>query len=542
MGGGKKSPLAIQANGLVYVISSLPGTYYGERGPLFEVFNPKGVMRVSGLPCPDLLSMPTLVTKRCQHEPKDFVGGGGSLRSRQSAVPISMSMKSKRTDVGSLSPPPSSPLSSSKFDDSEVYLLYTLFDGPVRYVMYKFDTSAIGNNDDEGGNNSRRIPNCTTVFELPSDEYPRAMGSFALGSRIYLLGGEVGLHHEVDFICLPTIRLSEKVYFYDTAVSSSSSSPLSVAPPMGGGKKSPLAIQMNGLVYVISSLPNIGTFYSEEEPLFEVFNPQGGNEGEGEWSSLPRPPFYARSSNEGGGGSLRIISHAVVGQLICFFTANRRFSCEGIGAVYSFDVLSCHWEHLNNYKTGIRSPTLMGEVMQVSDSAWAGFFSSRGTIRSPISTFDLSANFGVEGRGVEGLEDCRLRMPLGAFDVSHHLLDMRNGWFCLLKIGTVNETMPPHALWVLDDMAGIRALHKVKKYISANVFRLVKRHKDKVSFCKSSHWLGRTLLPPPDVPGDVSEAVGEIQVFGAEELRSSLFTAGVESFNVYHYLVGFFAM
>ncbi|KAH7855850.1 hypothetical protein Vadar_029641 [Vaccinium darrowii] len=454
-----------------------------------------------------------------------------------------MPMKRKRTIAGSLSPSSSS--SSSKFDDCEIYLLYSLYDSPVRYVMYKLDTSAIGNDDDGGGNNLRRIPNCTPVFELPSEEYPRAMGSFALGSRIYLLGGEVERHRGVDIVCSggrDTIYLSEKVYFYDIAVSSSSSSPLSVAPPMGGGKKSPLAIQANGLVYVISDLP--GTYYSETEPLFEVFNPQGGNESEGEWSSLPRPPFYPRSCYNLSEGK-RVLSHAVVGQLIYFFTAKKHLSYKGVEAVYTFDVLSCHWEHLDYYKTGNSKPPLRGAVMQVSDSAWAGLSSYPGDIRSPISTFDLSANFGVVGRGVEGLEFCCPRMPPQAYGISYHLLDMRNGWFCLLKFGTVNETMPPYALRVLGDMGGIRALDKRKKYISASVFRLVKRRKDKVSFCESresGHWRGRTLLAPSDIPRDVSKAVGEIQVFGAEELRSSLFATGVESFNASYHLVGFFAM
>ncbi|KAH7853645.1 hypothetical protein Vadar_005055 [Vaccinium darrowii] len=436
-----------------------------------------------------------------------------------------MSMKRKRTDVGSLS---LSSSSSSKFDDSEIYLLYSLYCSPVRYVMYKLDTSAIGNDDDGGGNDLRRIPNCTAVFDLPSEDYHCAMGSFALGSRIYLLRGEVERHCGVDIVCLggrDAIRLSEKVYFYDTAVSSSSSSPLSVAPPMGGGKKSPLAIRANGLA------PG----HSSKWFGIRHFRPA--------WHLL-QPPFYPRSSDNLSEGK-RVLSHAVVGQLICFFTAKKHLSYKGVEAVYAFDVLSCHWEHLHDFKTGNSKPPLRGAVMQVSDSAWAGLSSYRGASRSPISTFDLSANFGVVGRGVEGLEFCLIRMPPRAYDISYHLLDMRNGWFCLLNFGTVNETMPPYALRVLGDIGGIRALHEGKKYISANVFRLVKRRKDKVSFCESresGHWRGQTLLPPSDVPRDVSKAVGEIQVFGAEELRSSLFAAGVKSFNTSYHLVGFFAM
>ncbi|KAH7850646.1 hypothetical protein Vadar_000863 [Vaccinium darrowii] len=226
--------------------------------------------------------------------------------------------------------------------------------------------------------------------------------------------------------------------------------------------------------------------WHEAEPLFEVFNPQGGNEGEGEWTSLPRPPFYPRSSDAGGKEKHcagRIISHAVVGLLICFFTSNKDYGTQEIEALYAFDVLSCHLEHLNDYKTGCE-------------------------------------------RDVEGLESCSLCKPSLVYGIFHHLLDTENGWFCLLQFGTDNED-----------------LLKGKEHISATVFWLVKKHKDKVSLGRSSHWrLGRTLSPPLDAPRDVSKAVGEIQVFGAEELCSSLFAPGVESFNTFYAAVGFFTM
>ncbi|KAI8564662.1 hypothetical protein RHMOL_Rhmol03G0198700 [Rhododendron molle] len=49
-------------------------------------------------------------------------------------------------------------------------------------------------------------------------------------------------------------------------------------------------------------------------------------------------------------------------------------------------------------------------------------------------------------------------------------------------------------------------------------------------------------LPPPDVLRDASKAVGEVQVFGSEELRSSLFAAGVEKFNATYNAVGCFVV
>ncbi|KAI8562312.1 hypothetical protein RHMOL_Rhmol03G0027200 [Rhododendron molle] len=391
-----------------------------------------------------------------------------------------------------------------------------------RYVMYKLHTSAIGNDDNKG--------NLTAVFELPSEKYPCSMGSFALGSRIYLLGGEVGFNGEVDITAKGgrnTQRLSEKVYFFDTAVSISSSSPLSVAPHMEGGKRSPLAIHVDGMIYVISALPSLYTYYSEEEPLFEVFDPQG-NEGEGEWSSLPRPPFYRRSSNHGSteiNGAGMIVSHAVVGHRIFFFTTKKE-------QVDVFDVYKRQWTPLKvcNGCDDIRLP-FKEAVMPIFDSAWAAIGTSIHR-RSPINTFNLTADFGLVGRDVEGLETirCTPKPPL-AYGIYYHVLDMGNGWVCLLKFGNDKE-----------------GFANGKSYIFATVFHLVKKRMDKVSFDESKYWLeGQRLLPlPPPSTGvqkrDHNRVIGEIQVFGAEELRSSLFAPGLENYNTSYAAVGCFVM
>lgn len=84
------------------------------------------------------------------------------------------------------------------------------------------------------------------------------MGSFALGCRIYLLGGEVD-SESGDY----TQIISNEVYFFDTAAAVSSSSPLYVAPPMQGAKRSPLAIHVHGMVFVISDMPSLDTYYSD---------------------------------------------------------------------------------------------------------------------------------------------------------------------------------------------------------------------------------------------------------------------------------------
>ncbi|KAG5555749.1 hypothetical protein RHGRI_006406 [Rhododendron griersonianum] len=362
------------------------------------------------------------------------------------------------------------------FDDSEVYLLYDLHGGPV---------------------------------------------------RIYLLGGDVGLHGEVDFVLQEgrnTESMSKNVYFFDTAAAiSSSSSSLSVAPPMEGGKTLPRAIHVNGMVYVISAFPSFYTSYSEEEPLFEVFDPLG-NEGEGKWSSLPRPPFYCRSSNHGSheiNGAGRIVSHAVVGHKILFFTTKR-------DPVNVFDVCYHRWTSLKVYNGGNHRLPFRRTVMPIFDSVWAALGTSPCRM-SPISTFNLTADFGLVGREVEGLETIRsTHEPPLAYGIYYHLLDMGNGLVCLLKFGNDEE-----------------GFMKGKAYVSATVFRLVKKRTDKVSFGESKYRLGQRLLPllPPGVRvHDYSEVIGEIQVFCAEGLRNSLFAPGVENYNTTYAAVGSFVM
>ncbi|XP_058205362.1 uncharacterized protein LOC131319218 [Rhododendron vialii] len=214
------------------------------------------------------------------------------------------------------------------------------------------------------------------------------MGSFALGSRIYLFGGEVGLHHEVDFVHQgrsSTQRISNKVCFFDTAasVSSSPSSPLSVAPPMQGGKRSPLAIHVHGMVYVISDLPSLHTYYREEQPLFEVFDPQS-DEVEGKWSPLPRPAFYRLSSYHESDDINRvamIVSHAVFGSRIFFFTNKK-------DPTYAFNVNYRRWTSLKVYN-GCNTHLPFREVVTpLFDHVWAAIDTSPCRM-SPISTFDL---------------------------------------------------------------------------------------------------------------------------------------------------------
>ncbi|XP_058205270.1 uncharacterized protein LOC131319146 [Rhododendron vialii] len=294
---------------------------------------------------------------------------------------------------------------------------------------------------------------------------------------------------------------------------------------MEGGKRSPRAIHVNGMVYVISDIPSFYTCYSEEEPLFEVFDPLG-NEGEGKWSSLPRPPFYCRSSNHGSheiNGAGRIVSHAVVGHKILFFTTKQ-------DPVNVFDVFYRRWMSLKVYngRNTNRLP-FRGAAMPIFDSAWAAIGTSLGCM-SPISTFNLTADFGLVGRDVEGLENRYTHKPPLAYGIYYRLLDMGNGWFCLLKFGNDEEGF----IFV-----------KGKAYVSATIFHLVKKRTDKVSFGESKYWLGQRLLPllPPGVRmHDYSEVIGEIQVFGAEGLRNSLFAPGVENYNTTYATFGCFVM
>lgn len=150
-------------------------------------------------------------------------------------------------------------------ENDVVYFLlgYYRGTGTVGYRMCKFDVSAIDESHNHHGNQSSSVvlppKPFTPVFELPRELYPECMGAFSLGSKIYLLGGEIplpGSRHPCGL--KHWLRLSEKVYVFDTDSTASGSSfinLLEVGPPMNGGKTRPFPIHVDGKVYVISQLP-----------------------------------------------------------------------------------------------------------------------------------------------------------------------------------------------------------------------------------------------------------------------------------------------
>ncbi|KAI8562316.1 hypothetical protein RHMOL_Rhmol03G0027300 [Rhododendron molle] len=214
-------------------------------------------------------------------------------------------------------------------------------------------------------------------------------------------------------------------------------------PPVQGGTRSLMAIHVHGMVPVgpvISHLLSLYTYYSEEEPLFEVFEPQG-NEGEGKWSSLPRPPFYRHYSYHESydvNGAAMIVLHAVFDYHIFFINDKK-------DPVYAF-----------NTRLPFREA-----VTLIFDHVWAAIDTSLCRV-SPISIFILTADFGLVGRDVEGLENHYTHKPPLAYGIYYHLLDLGNGWVCLLKFGNDEE-----------------GFIEGKAYVSATVFRLVKKRTDK---------------------------------------------------------------
>ncbi|GMQ07526.1 hypothetical protein CsSME_00051680 [Camellia sinensis var. sinensis] len=189
----------------------------------------------------------------------------------------------------------------SRIEEDSIYLLYFHEEGPVGYVHENAsnDAVAIGH-----------------VLELPRDHYPRFMAAFAVGSRIFLIGGEIGIddddyyHHDKS-----TVRLSEMVYVCNIASALLLS--ISQGTPMNDGKTFPTIIPVNEIIYVILELPTWYTYLDEDTTLLEVFD-LNANEGKGKWSSLSNPQFYPSSCDDYGYGAWywshvsKIVSHVVV--------------------------------------------------------------------------------------------------------------------------------------------------------------------------------------------------------------------------------------
>lgn len=418
-------------------------------------------------------------------------------------------MSTKKTVSGV---PPDLTSKKSRIQEDSIYLLYFHEEGPVGYAMYRINVGAFSI-DENASNNAVAI---SPVLELPRAHYPRFMAAFAVGSRIFLIGGEIGIDiggeigiddDDYDDRDKPTVRLSEMVYVCNTA----SALPLSVlqGTPMNGGKTFPIIIPVNEMIYVISELPTLYTYLDKDTTLFEVFDPNA-NEGKGKWSSLSNPLFYPSSCDDYGCGAWsrshvsRIVSHAVVECKIFFCTTRKDH-------MYAFDVNCNTWERFDIYNPigEVHFPFRDG-AMLISDKSWAatGAYSE-----SLVCTYDLTAEFGFVRKNVEDLEAISSPNPhLAYYVMDYQLLDLSNGWYCLLQFGTDDEHF-----------------RRGNQYIFASVLRLVKKRMDDVFYNDVYPWPCH-CKPLTKDSCDVEKSIGQIEVFGATDLHNSLFSIGAKSF------------
>ncbi|KAI8020535.1 hypothetical protein LOK49_LG04G00347 [Camellia lanceoleosa] len=421
-------------------------------------------------------------------------------------------MSAKRTVLGVQ---PDLTSKKSRIQEDYIYILYFHEEGPIGYAMYRIDVGAFSINENASNNAVAISP----VLELPRAHYPRFMAAFAVGSRIFLIGGEIGIDvggeigiddDDYDDRDKTTVRLSEMVYVCNTA----SALPLSFlhGTPMNGGKTCPTIIPVKKMIYVISELPTLYTYLDEDTTLFEVFVPNA-NEGKEKWSSLSNPPFYPSSCDDYGCGAWswshvsRIVSHAVVECKIFFCTTRKDH-------MYAFDLNCNTWERFDIYNPigEVHFPFRDG-AMSISDKSWAatGAYSE-----SLVCTYDLTAEFGFVRKNVEDLEAITSPNPhLAYYVMDYQLLDLSNGWYCLLQFGTDDEHF-----------------RRGNQYIFASVLRLVKKRMDAVFFNDVYPWPCH-CKPLTKDSCDVEKSIGQIEVFGATDLHNSLFSIGAKSFITY---------
>jgi hypothetical protein len=390
----------------------------------------------------------------------------------------------------SSSPMRSAESSSLEHNDSKVCLFFFHEEGPVGYSIYTIDVGAIGGHENMGSL-EKPTQTLTPLIELSSVDYPKGMSAFAVGSRIYLIGGDVVPRRRRKY-GKNTLALSDIVYVCDT-----SSRPLSFVPEgrMNGGKTRPFVIPVNGMFYILSHIqPDME--FNKKNAFFESFDPNTNK-----WSTLPNPPFYdfevARTGTSVGRSAL-VVSYTVVGSMIVFFTLAKSF-------LYAFHINECKWERFEISRRQYSRFPFKRDSVLISDSVWA-------TAGYPPTSSHLVPELGFIKRGVEDLEILPFDSPCLAYDALHHLLDLENGWFCLVKAGRD----------AFADSGG-------KQAVLATVFRLVEKRKDEFHLYEVYPWLaheGPPLLekcfPDPEKIG------GETAVLRAEEVRCSLFNVAVD--------------
>ncbi|KAF7146091.1 hypothetical protein RHSIM_Rhsim04G0245000 [Rhododendron simsii] len=394
-----------------------------------------------------------------------------------------------------LSPHPSSSSQTRSVHESEpgdfrVCLFFNHEEGPVGYSIYSVDVRDVGGYD--GSQQDLQQPKLRPLIELASEVYPKGMGVFAVGSRIYLVGGEIVPPRKKYG---KTHALTDSVYMIDTAAPL----PLRVVTPpqsrMNGGKTMPTVDHVNGLVYVLSCIPPFYTQFNKKNVFFESFDPNTDK-----WSPLPNPPFFNFVDDRAEGGL--VVSHSVVGSTILFCTYLKNF-------VYAFHLELNTWESIEIGQEHWSHFPFPSESVLLSDSVWAALGGR------PLSSCCLISELGFIQKEVDDLGIVLAPHPCLDYLVYCHLLRSKNGWLCVVTFGLDDE----------HDNGG-------KPSVLATVFRLVKKRTDTAYFYEVFHWPAHRRYPSLEegVPNP-EKVVGEIPVFGAVDLRCSMFNVEVNHFN-----------
>lgn len=391
----------------------------------------------------------------------------------------------------------------SSSDPKKVCLIISHLEKPIAYEIYLIDVRDIGCNSgsstshDDNDWTKQQIQNLTPAIELPSDKYSKSMGFFNVGSRVYMVGGErvtASPHTRSE----NDTHLDCSVYVCDTA----SPPPLSVMPArrMNGGKRFPFVSRVNGKFYVLSAHPTRSTHFTNKTSLFESFEPDAEM-----WSALPNPPFYDYGEYPYCGSPGVVKSNTVVCSKIFFYTTHK-------DRLYAFNTDCSEWETFNmsTYQWP-DFPFRNGSPISIPDySMWS-------TVGYPLTAHALIPEKGFVSKGVEGLTTLLNHHPSISYLVDFHVLDSKNGWFCLLKSGC-------HA----HSYAG------GKPSLLACVFRLVENRKDKVPAFEIYRFPSHDMFPAlgEGAHPDHERIVGETSVLAATDLRCSLFKVESKHFEV----------
>ncbi|XP_059644347.1 uncharacterized protein LOC132286095 [Cornus florida] len=277
---------------------------------------------------------------------------------------------------------------------------------PFVYDIYKIPVPV----DDESCQPMSSSSLKTPVLSLSKDEYPSGMGFFSVGSKIFMIGGEIYKDYWTT--------LNKDVYIYDTCTCVV--------------EKSPSAGMQVGKIYPRAMGPLHGKFYVSSHKLsdFELYDPQLQS-----WSLLPRPPVPSADHSRTG---FHIVQHAIVDHNILISTST--------GHVYVFDSIAQVWSKLepdvvNGGGYILRLPFIgEGGAEFVDDGVWLALVSrDYGSGRFPLYFFgfDASNNQFVRGSKVGNLPP--VPPALMRFDIATFVVGLGNNRFLILRSGVDHD-------------------------------------------------------------------------------------------------------